>query len=91
MNLDIFLIYKKLEEEKNEKKEINIFGWSLLAACFITIPFLGILFNVAMLIYALIEYNENKKQIKIYKSSNNNEFNCNCNKYISYIINDWAL
>ena len=51
-----------------KKKEINIFGWSLLAACFITIPFLGILFNAVMLIYALIEYNENKNKSKYIKA-----------------------
>ena len=50
------------------KKEITIFGWSLLAACFTTIPFLGILFNVAMLIYALIEYHENKNKSKYIKA-----------------------
>lgn len=45
-----------------KKKEITIFGWSLLAACFITIPFLGIILNTIMLIFSITEYKENKSK-----------------------------
>lgn len=45
-----------------KKKEITIFGWSLLAACFITIPFLGIILNTIMLIFSITEYKKNKSK-----------------------------
>ena len=45
-----------------KKKEITIFGWSLLAACFITIPFLGIILNTIMLIFSINEYKKNKSK-----------------------------
>lgn len=51
-----------------KKKEINVFGWGILAVCFTTIPFLGILFNTIMLIYALIEYHKNKNKSKYIKA-----------------------